>query len=391
MLYATSHLAVSRADGSETRVLTAALDRMVYGPRFASDGKAVWCMLEDGGEQPLVSVDLATGAATQLVGGRQAVTAFDLGQDGTVAAIVSEPQLPREVFFHDGEALAQRSFVNRDLLAELELAEVEKVTFPSRDGTPIEGFVFKPPGFEEGRRYPTVLDIHGGPQSQYDFSFHFEAQLYAAQGYLVLHPNPRGSTGYGQDFCLAIWQAWGESDYEDVMAAVDDAMARGWADPERLGVTGWSYGGMLTNHVITKTDRFKAAATGASAALYVVNYGHDMYQRWWEQELGLPWEPEARAIYERMSPFNRVEQVVTPTLILGGEKDWNVPIINSEQLYLALRRLGVETELVVYPGESHGIDTPTHAQDLYQRYLDWFGKHLGVGELGVGQQAAPAD
>ena len=111
-----------------------------------------------------------------------------------------------------------------------------------------------------------------------------------------------------------------------------------------------------------------------------------MYQRWWEQELGLPWEPEARAIYERMSPFNRVEKVVTPTLILGGEKDWNVPIINSEQLYLALRRLGVETELVVYPGESHGIDTPTHAQDLYQRYLDWFGKHLGVGE-----QAAPAD
>ncbi len=181
------------------------------------------------------------------------------------------------------------------------------------------------------------------------------------------------------------WQAWGEPDYEDVMAAVDDAVARGWADPERLGVTGWSYGGMLTNHVITKTGRFKAAATGASAALYVVNYGHDMYQRWWEQELGLPWQPEARERYERSSPFNRVEQVVTPTLILGGEKDWNVPIINSEQLYLALRRLGVETELVVYPGEYHGIDTPTHAKDLYERYLDWFGKHLGVSSEATGE------
>jgi dipeptidyl aminopeptidase/acylaminoacyl peptidase len=387
MFYATTHLAVSGAGGGETRVLTAALDRMVFEPRFADDGKAVWCLFEDGGEQRLVAVDLETGEATPLIGGRQVVAGFDLGRAGTIAAIVSEPRLPPEVFFHDGETLAQRSFVNRDLLAGIELAEVEKVTFPSLDGTRIEGFVFKPPGFEDGRRYPTVLDIHGGPQSQYDYRFHFEAQLYAAQGYLVLHPNPRGSTGYGQDFCHAIWQAWGESDYEDVMAAVDDAVARGWADPERLGVTGWSYGGMLTNHVITKTDRFKAAATGASAALYVVNYGHDMYQRWWEQEVGLPWQPEAREIYERMSPFNRVEQVVTPTLILGGEKDWNVPIINSEQLYLALRRLGVETELVVYPDEYHGIDTPTHAKDLYQRYLDWFGKHLGV-ESGTTEAAS---
>jgi dipeptidyl aminopeptidase/acylaminoacyl peptidase len=161
------------------------------------------------------------------------------------------------------------------------------------------------------------------------------------------------------------------------MAAVDDAIARGWADPERLGVTGWSYGGMLTNHVITKTDRFKAAATGASATLYAVNYGHDMYQNWWAQELGLPWEAEARQLYERLSPYNRLDRVVTPTLILGGEKDWNVPIINSEQLYLALRQLGVETRLVVYPDQYHGIDTPSYEKDLYRRYLDWFGRHLG--------------
>jgi dipeptidyl aminopeptidase/acylaminoacyl peptidase len=192
----------------------------------------------------------------------------------------------------------------------------------------------------------------------------------------VIQPNPRGSTGYGQEFCLGIWQDWGGPDFDDVMAAVDDAIERGWADSDRLGVGGWSYGGILTNHVITKTDRFKAAITGASEVLYVANYGHDMYQRWWEYELGLPWEPEARERYERISPFNKVDQVVTPTLIMGGEKDWNVPIINSEQLYLALKRLGVETQLIVYPGEYHGIDTPSHAKDLYQRYLKWFGGHL---------------
>ena len=161
------------------------------------------------------------------------------------------------------------------------------------------------------------------------------------------------------------------------MASVDDVIERGWGDPERMGVAGWSYGGMLTNHVITKTDRFKAAATGASATLYVANYGHDMYQRWWDQELGRPWEPEARALYEKISPFNRVDQVVTPTLILGGEKDWNVPIINSEQLYLALKKLGVETQLIVYPGEYHGSFAPSHAKDLLQRYIDWFGRYLG--------------
>jgi len=160
------------------------------------------------------------------------------------------------------------------------------------------------------------------------------------------------------------------------MAAVDSVIERGWADPDRLAVSGWSYGGMLTNHVITKTDRFKAAISGASEVLYVVNYAHDHYQRWWTQELGPPWQPEAREIYERMSPFNRVERVTTPTLVMGGEEDWNVPIINSEQLYLALKNVGVETQLVVYPGEYHGIDRPSYKKDRYQRYLEWLARWL---------------
>jgi dipeptidyl aminopeptidase/acylaminoacyl peptidase len=376
ILYATFHLAVSAADGGGTRVLTEDLDRMIFSPRFAADGKQLWFLLEDSGEQNLARIRPQGGRIERVIGGKQVVLAFTPGADGALAALVSAPWLPPEVFLLSGRKLEQRSFTNRDALAGLELGAVEELRFESADGTEIEGFVIKPPGFVEGRRYPTILDIHGGPQSQYDFSFHFEAQLYAANGYLVVHPNPRGSTGYGQDFCLAIWRDWGGPDYQDVMAAVDDAIARGWADPDRLGVTGWSYGGMLTNHVITRTDRFKAAATGASATLYTVNYGHDMYQRWWEQELGLPWEPEARQLYERMSPYNRLDRVVTPTLILGGEEDWNVPIINSEHLYLALRQLGVETRLVVYPGQYHGIDTPSYEKDLYRRYLDWFGRHL---------------
>ncbi|MGB5891080.1 MAG: S9 family peptidase, partial [Thermoanaerobaculia bacterium] len=266
------------------------------------------------------------------------------------------------------------------------LGEFSEIHFRSADGTEIEAFVVKPPAFEPTNKYPAILRIHGGPQDQYDFRFSFDHQIFAANGYVVVLPNPRGSTGYGQEFCYAIWQGWGEKDYEDVIAAVDYVIDQGYVDPDKLGVGGWSYGGMLTDHVITKTDRFKAAYSGASAVLYVVNYGHDQYQRWWEYEVGLPWEPESREIYERMSPFNKVANVVTPTLILCGEQDWNVPVINSEQLYLALKRLGVPTELVVYPGEYHGISTPSYIKDRYERYLDWFSKYV-KGEARTSESA----
>jgi dipeptidyl aminopeptidase/acylaminoacyl peptidase len=374
--YAFQYLAVSSSKGGKTQVVTSDLDRQAFSPEFSRDGKRIWFLLEDSGEQILARIQPGGGKIERVISGRNAVRGFSISSQGTLAVLVSKPHLPTEIFTLSNGNLKQITSTNQNILDNIQLGDVVEVQFGSEDGIEVEGFVIKPPDFVEGKRYPAILDIHGGPQSQYDYGFSFEAQLYAANGYLVIHPNPRGSTGYGQEFCLGIWQDWGGPDFDDVMAAVDDAIERGWADPDRLGVGGWSYGGILTNHVITKTDRFKAAITGASEVLYVANYGHDMYQRWWEYELGLPWEPEARERYERISPFNKVDQVVTPTLIMGGEKDWNVPIINSEQLYLALKRLGVETQLIVYPGEYHGIDTPSHAKDLYQRYLKWFGGHL---------------
>jgi dipeptidyl aminopeptidase/acylaminoacyl peptidase len=375
-LYGTFHLALSSAAGGDSKLLTRDLDRMILKPRFSRKEPWIHFLLEDSGEQSLARIAASGGSVERLVSGPRVVSAFDEGPSAAIAALVSEPALPPEVFLLSNGKLERRSHVNDALLASLRLGEVEEIRFPSQDGTEIEAFVVKPPGFSPRRRTPGILLIHGGPQAQYDASFQFDAQLFAANGYVVVLPNPRGSTGYGQDFCLAIWQAWGERDYEDVMASMDYAVAQGWVDPERLGVTGWSYGGMLTNHVITKTDRFKAAATGASAALYVTNFAHDQYQRWWIFELGLPWKPESRELYDRLSPLNRVEKIVTPTLILGGKEDWNVPIINSEQLFLALKLQGVPTELVVYPDEFHGIDTPTHAKDLYGRYLAWFGRYL---------------
>ena len=377
MLYATNHLAVI-SEGGEVSVLTAELDRNVSTPRFSPDGKWIFFGLEDSGEQVLARIPAGGGTVERVIAGQHAVQGFTPEINGVIATLISGPHLPPEVFLLKGAALERLTHTNDKFLSGITLGEVEEVHFKSKDGTPIEAFVVKPPGFEHGTRYPAFLRIHGGPQSQYDSSFHFGAQLFAARGYVVVMPNPRGSTGYGQDFCHAIWRDWGGPDFEDVMASVDHVIEKGWADPDKLGVGGWSYGGILTNHVITKTDRFKGAYTGASATLYVVNYGHDMYQRWWVQELGLPWQD--RQIWEDLSPFNQVEKIVTPVLIVGGEKDWNVPIINSEQLYQALRHLGRTAELVVYPGEFHGLSTPSYNKDVFERFLAWFEKYVKGGE-----------
>lgn len=369
--YATNKLAMASADGKEVKVLSEDLDRNVYNPMFAADGKSIYFVLEDSGEQHLGRYQLDSKKIDRPISGAFSLGAFSFSPDGkTLASLISKPHLPEEVFVGVGAEPKQITFTNETLLKSIKWAEVENVQFASKDGTQIEGFFYKPPAFQPNFKYPTLLRIHGGPVSQYDLGFNQEAQLLAAQGYLVIMVNPRGSSGYGQDFSRAIWADWGNKDFEDVVAGVDHAIAKGYADPERLGVGGWSYGGILTNYVITQTDRFKGAISGASEVLFRSNYGHDHYQLEWEKELGLPWK-NAEA-WERISPFNKVENVVTPTLIMGGAVDWNVPINNSEQLYQALKRLGRETQLIVYPDEHHGIQRPSFQKDRYERYINWY-------------------
>jgi dipeptidyl aminopeptidase/acylaminoacyl peptidase len=372
--YATNHLAIVPAAGGEERVLTAALDRNVASPIFSPDDKAILFVLEDSAERHLAQYDLARNRVQRLVDGELSVREFSLTESGDAAIRLSMPTIPGEIFLWQDGSLEQVTHTNDALLGERQLAAVKNVSFPSADGTEIEGFVFTPPDYDPREKYPTILRIHGGPVSQYDFSFNREAQLFAANGYVVVISNPRGSSGYGQDFSAALFAEWGVKDFEDVMAAVDYTIAEGYSDPERLGVGGWSYGGILTNYVITKTDRFEGAITGASEVNYVANYGHDHYQLEWELELGLPWEN--REAWEKISPFNDVDEVTTPTLVMGGKEDWNVPIQNSEQLYQALKRRGISTQLVVYPDESHGISRPSFQKDRYERYLAWYGKHV---------------
>jgi dipeptidyl aminopeptidase/acylaminoacyl peptidase len=376
--YATSYLAIAPAAGGEDKVLTRALDRNVSELRFSADGNWIYFIVDDDGAQNLLRIPVASGEISRPIGGRRSVQSFSIAKDGTVAAVISEISRPAEIYVlpPTGE-LRKVTATNDAFFAQLKLPEVEYVHFKSKDGTSVSGYLYKPVDYKPGQRYPTILRLHGGPTLSYQADFTPDPQFYAANGYVVLAPNPRGSTGYGENFCKAIFADWGNKDFQDDMAMVDYAIAQGLADPERLGVGGHSYGAISANFIITQTTRFKAAISQSGEFLNVTNWGHDMYVREWEYELGLPWEN--RALWEKLSWFNSATKIKTPTLITGGDEDWNVPIINCEQMYETLKRLGVPTLLVVYPGEYHDFTRPSFIVDLRNRYLHWY-NHYVKGE-----------
>ena len=376
--YGASHVAVVPVAGGPSKPLTQSLDRNVQSPLFSPDGRHVLFLVEDGGNQHVARVPVAGGAVERVVAGEREVEAFDVGPKGELAVLESSPHQPAEISAAEtaavGGAPRRLTRVNDAFLAGIRLGSVRRYKAKSADGTPVDAFLTLPPDAPQGRRLPTVLRIHGGPTAQYSTGFKLEWQILAARGYAVIGSNPRGSTGYGRDFSRAIWADWGNKDFQDVMAAVDEAVAMGVADPDRLGVGGWSYGGILTNYVIVQTDRFKAAISGASEVNYLSNYGTDHYQYAWETELGLPWRNTE--LWIRLSPWFRVEKAVTPTLFVCSGDDVNVPCLNSEQFYQAMRRLGRDTELVIYPGQTHAVRRPSFQKDRFERYIAWYDKYL---------------
>jgi dipeptidyl aminopeptidase/acylaminoacyl peptidase len=368
--YATRHLAISPATGGPAKVLTLSLDRMVTNPHFAPDGKSIYFIADDDGTQNLLRISVTGENLTRSIGGRLMLNAYSLAPTGDVVAQIATIDRPDELFTSPGGKLTQITHVNDALFSQIKLSHGEYVHFKSKDGTPVSGYLYKPLDYVPGKRYPTLLSPHGGPVWAYYAEFSHLAQLYTANGYAVLFPNPRGSSGYGQDFCKAIFADWGNKDFQDDMAMVDYVIEQGIADSEKLGVGGWSYGGISTDFIITQTTRFKAAISGAGAAEFSSLYGHDQYQKDYETELGLPWENPAA--WTKVSPYRNVAKVTTPTLFMGGNIDWNVPILGGEQMYQALKRLGRTTELVVYPDEYHEFSLPSHIQDRLERDLAWY-------------------
>lgn len=376
--YAVRHLTVIPAAGGNATMVTSTLDRNISEPRWSTDDKYLYFTIEDDRADHLARIKAQGGRVEDVSSGRHELYAYSFGGKERIIALISTPQLPAEVFAVENGNVRQLTHQNEALLAKLKLATTEEITFASKDGTTVNGLMVKPPDFRPGAKYPTILRIHGGPVYQFSNEFMPDWQFFAAHGYLVVAANPRGSSGRGEEYAKAIYADWGAKDSQDVVAAVDYAVQQGIADPAQLAVGGWSYGGMLTDEVIARDQRFKAATSGASIADIFAGYGTDQYVRDYENELGRPWEhPD---VWMHVSyPFFHANQIVTPTLFLCGEKDANVPLLNSEQMYESLQSLRIPTQLIVYPGQYHEILAPSYLRDRLQRYVDWYDKYAKAG------------
>ena len=378
--YNMSRLAVVAASGGEPKILADKLDRGVSAPRFTTDGASILFLVSDDASEYPARIPANGGEVQRLLRGPLVISSLEQGKDGRLAVLAANDKMSGEVHALENNELRVLTHHNDALFTEFNLGATEEFRCKAKDGNEVHGLIVKPPDYAAGKKYPTLLRIHGGPNGQDAHAFNFERQLFAANGYVVVAVNYRGSSGRGEKYQTAISADWGNKEVLDLQAAVDHVLAIGLADPERLGVGGWSYGGILTDAIIAKDQRFKAATSGAGTAFPLGLYGVDQYIMQYDEEIGAPWkvglDPWIRISY----PFLHADQIKTPTLFLGGEKDFNVPLVGGEQMYQALRSLGVPTQLVVYPGQFHGIARPSYQKDRMERYLAWYAKYLKAAD-----------
>ena len=378
--YVQPALMVVAADGrTPPRAVAPRLDRPVSSPTFEPGGASLLVTVADDRRRYLARVRLADGAVEPVLDGRRVIGDFSAPAapgDRGVALLLATPERPPEVYALDaGGAPRQLSRQNDSLFASLSLAPTEDVVSRSADGTEVHSLLLRPPGQPSATRLPLLLYVHGGPNGQDAYEFNLMRQFLAARGYAVLAVNYRGSHGRGAAFQKAIHADWGNKEVVDILGAVDRVVATGVADSARLGIGGWSYGGILTDYTIATTKRFKAAISGAGSALQLSMYGSDQYVTQYEHELGAPWRKQD--LWIKLSyPFFHADRITTPTLFMVGERDFNVPAIGSEQMYQALRTLGVPTQLVIYPNQFHGLTVPGYLVDRMRRWAGWYDRWL---------------
>lgn len=374
-MYDQSRLAVVAVAGGAPKLLSEKLDRDVSNIRWTADSKAVMGLVADDRQQYITRFEVATGQTTPLAKGNHVITELEPRTGGQWVVAMSQPDLPAELYAYENTKLRRLTTHQEAFVAPLQLGKVEAFTSKSKDGTEVSSLLFLPPGVTSPQKLPLIVFIHGGPVAQDDWGFDLSRQILAAGGYAVAAVNYRGSNGRGLAFTSAINADWGNLEVMDLHGAVDELVRKGIADPERLGIGGWSYGGILTNAAIATDTRFKAAASGAGVSMQLSMYGVDQYILQNENELGYPWENLDK--YLKIGfPFLKANRIKTPTLFMVGEKDFNVPAVGTEQMYQALRSQNIPTLLVVYPGQYHGIRVPSYQKDRFERYLQWFDTYL---------------
>ncbi len=369
-------------EGGEAVNLTAQWDLQAGSPQWSPDSRYLYFSTGIGGARHLFRVPAAGGAVEQVTTGPRRIAGISIDRAFRRMAFLAERHdAPAEIHFANIDGTDERPLtrVNEALLREVRFARADRLQFRSADGTPIEGWVLLPPGYRaDGGPFPLIVNSHGGPHSASGYDFNFKHQLFAAHGYLVLETNFRSSTGYGEEFLWATWGAWGTKDGQDVVAGIDHVLANYAADRTRVGTTGHSYGGFMSNWLITQyPDRFAAAIVGAGISNWISDYGTADIARTKETEFyGYPWDDRAREIMIRQSPITFAGRVRAPTLFVHGQVDQRVPYEEAEQMYTALKKIGVPAEMIIYEGQAHGIRGHWNVVHRMLNELRWWERWL---------------
>lgn len=349
------------------------IDRWFFHTRFSADGQNLLALVEQDRDTWLAQVNLATGAVSYLTNGRRFAYGYAESRDGRIAVLDGDPLTPTQL--RTLEPRARVLSPQNAWLAGRALLDTQDLSWTSEEGVEVHGMLMLPPGHQDGQLHPLVVRLHGGPVYQFSHEFQADWQILARAGYAVLAVNPRGSSGRGAAWAQAQMQRWGGPDVVDVSAGITHAIGLGVIDAERIGVTGWSYGGILSDYMIASDIRVKAAVSGAGIANMLGGYGVDQYAREYELEIGLPWV-ETQRWMDLSYPFFHADQITAPTLFLCGEVDWNVPCTGGQQMYQALRANDVPSTLVVYPGQTHSLVVPSYIRDRMERTVAWFDLYL---------------
>ena len=370
---------VISAQGRDTVNLTAALDQWCSAVRWSSDSRRIYFTAQNAGRVNLYAVPVDGGDVTPLVDEPGQVRSYALATNGELYYVYTDATHPPEIYRADRDGSAKRRLTdfNKSFVDKVQIPEGEEFRYSSFDGLEIQGWILKPLGLRQGLKYPMILDIHGGPHAQYGYNISARLQFYAANGYAVVYVNPRGSTGRGQTFSDLCVGDLGGGDYRDLMSGVDYVLKRyDFIDPERLGVTGISYGGYMTNWVITHTRRFKAAVPISSISNLISMWGTGCNPDWFESDMGfMPMEDYDRAW--SVSPLKYIKNCTTPTLFVTGAWDFVTTLYQAEEMFMALKKLGVDAALAAYPNEGHGVrNQPRHTLDYYRRSVEWFERYL---------------
>ena len=374
--YHVSKLYVMDFDGQNKRLLSEKLDRSIGGVIWAPDSSGVYFDVDDRGTSNIHFAPVS-GAIRQITKGTHMLSSLSLASNNWAVGVLSAPWEPGDLVAFSLKQPTPKKItaVNDDLLEGIKLGEVEEVWYKSFDDKPVQGWIIKPPDFNPEKKYPLILYIHGGPHAMYSVAFDFEFQNHAAHDYVVLYTNPRGSTGYGEEFGNAIWYSYPGDDYHDLMKGVDAILQKGYIDEENLFVCGGSGGGVLTSWIVGHTQRFRAAVVMKPVTNWYSFVGTTDGAHWYRRFREMPWENPQE--YLERSPIAYAGNVTTPTMVLTGELDLRCPMEQTEQYYRALKIQKKETVMVRIPGEYHGIGgrNPTHkiAQILYLR--QWFEKY----------------